>query len=201
MRTNILVPVTLLLLSLAGLMPANSVWADDGWRTRSVTVEEVRNPQPPFLVRLTVDHPDHIYRGGEEMHTTVMSERSGYLYLFYRDASGRTSCLFPNCLQRDNQITAWKKVAVPAAQARFRLRVGPPYGREYLKAVVTLRPLAAVEVASLIRGDTTPLDREQVKAVFVELRDQPARWAEHGLAITTVDPNQTVRAPRPSRRV
>jgi hypothetical protein len=130
-----------------------------------------------------------------------MSERSGYLYLFYRDASGRTSCLFPNCLQRDNQIPAWKKVAVPAAQARFRLRVGPPYGREYLKAVVTLRPLAAVEVASLIRGDTTPLDREQVKAVFVELRDQPARWAEHGLAITTVDPNQTVRAPRPSRRV
>lgn len=154
-----------------------------GVRSRSVLVEEVRNDSPSFYVRVGVDHPDHVYRVGEEMRVTVSSERAGYLYLLYLDAAGKISCLFPNKYQLDNAIPAGQNVVtVPGAAAPFRLRIGEPVGQEALKAIVSLKALAELDLKQ-IAGGTVEL--KNVKAAYVEAKNSPGDWAEHNVEITT----------------
>jgi hypothetical protein len=179
---------------LALLWGEGAIAAENPNDPRGVMVEEVRNEQPQFLVRLAVDHADGIYRGGEEMQVGVRSERDGYLYLFYCDAARNVSCLFPNRVQTDNRIAANTNIIVPAREASFKLRVGPPYGREVLQAVVSLEPLKVrgLEWEVLTRGDRTALSLAKIKEVFATVKDQPAHWAEHHLEILTVDPGTTM---------
>jgi serine/threonine protein kinase len=157
---------------------------------------DTRNPKAAFEVSVEVDHADRVYRGppagsdryGEVVHVTVQSAKAGYLYLIYQSADGGLTCLYPNKVQQDNKIPADTKVAIPHPDARFRLRVGPPYGKELLKAVVTLAPRKPEDfgVASFTEGDFTPLQPPVLKSVFVELEKTPADWAEHRTQITTI---------------
>jgi hypothetical protein len=157
------------------------------------------NSTPSFLVRVDVDHPDRTYQSGESIQVSVRSEREGYLYLFYCDAAKNVSCLFPNSVQKDNFIPAGTTVIVPDQAAGFHLRVGPPFGREVLKAVVTSEPLKALELETLTKGNVTSLKPDNLKAVFVEVQGgadadvlastETSRgsraWAEHQVQLTT----------------
>jgi hypothetical protein len=173
---------------------------------RGLAVEEI-NDHPGFMVRVSVDKPDRVYKGGEVMTVTVRSERAGYLYLFYCDAGDRVSCVFPNRVQKDNLIPANKDVVVPAAGARFRLRITPPFGWEVLKAVVTSHPLklAGMETKRLSRADATPVEEETFAKVFAEARERskeakaPLVWAEHLVRVYTVDPKGRSAGPGPRR--
>ncbi len=176
------------------------------------------NETPPFLVRVEVDHADRVYRGGEMIQVSVRSEREGYLYLFYCDAGGQVTCLFPNRVQSDNCVPANETIVVPDSSARFRLRVAPPFGNEVLKAVVTTEPLKSLELNTLTKGHFTPLKPDKLKRVMVEVtggdsaadptsedpqagdgRDRATarQWAEHYVQITTQGADQPVAA-RPS---
>ncbi len=166
---------------------------------RAAALSEL-NLTPPFLVRVDVDQADRLYHAGDTIQVSVRSEREGYLYLFYCDASGQTTCLFPNQIQAENRIPANESVIVPAANAPFQLRVGPPFGTEVMKAVVTTEPLQSIELDTLTKGGFTPLKAGKLKAVFVEAKEnysdpsaaQPhsRQWAEHHLQIVTLAGNQ-----------
>ncbi len=162
---------------------------------RGVVVEDVRNDRPAFMVRVGVDRPDHVYRGGDEMHVRVDAERDGYLYLLYCDAEGNMTSLFPNQLDQDNRIKAGSAVEIPGPGAPFRLRIAPPYGREVLKAIVSLAPLEPKQVKSLVAGAGTAEKVGGVKAVYVEMKNQPATWAEHYVATTTLPPEGSAAEP------
>jgi len=157
---------------------------------RGCFVEEVRNDKPAFVVRVDVDRKDRVYKNGDVVKVYVTSEKEGYLYLFYRMANGQVTCLYPNKHQKNNRIPAGKKIVVPAADADFVLRIGPPFGKELLKAVVTLDyiPPEKFGVPTLTRQDVTPMPDKYLKAIYVdELEKKPVRWAEHAIHIHTVD--------------
>jgi hypothetical protein len=183
---------------------------------RGLVVEEI-NDNPAFLVRVDVDHPDRVYREGEVLHVSVRSEKAGYLYLFYCDANKQVTCLFPNDVQSDNAIPANQTITLPADNARFRLRVAPPFGSEILKAVVTTQPLKVLEVQALTKSSRTPLDPRTLEAVFVEVnggdattdpttqdtgqlknknRDRAREWSEHHVEVTTLASDDQLR-PKP----
>lgn len=170
--------------------------------SRGVLVEDLRNERAPFLVRVDVDRPDRTYRGGDTMTVKVTSEEEGYLYLLYLSADDKLSCLFPNQVQSDNRIPARQQITVPAPQAQFRLRVGPPFGQEVLKAIVTKTAIdpTRLGVESLTKGPVTPLESEKFKAVAVELDRDRNRWAEHHVQITTVSPVAAVKPEPPKPR-
>jgi hypothetical protein len=153
--------------------------------------EDVRNERAPFMVRVDVDHADRIYQGGDVMFVHVVSERDGYLYLLYKQADGSVNCLFPNKVQQDNRILGHKAVTVPSMDAGFRIRIGPPYGREVLKAIVVGQPLPNEiwGVESLTKAQWTPLQDDGVKGAMVEVSNRPD-WAEHQVHITTISPDQ-----------
>ncbi len=195
----------LLALTVGILLPVWAIATPPSQGTRGVLVEDLRNEKAPFLVRVDVDHPDRIYRGGETMTVTVTSEEEGYLYLLYLSADDQLTCLFPNEVQSDNRIPADREITVPAAGAPYLLRVGPPFGAEVLKAIVTTtyRDPAEFGVESLTDAPATRLEGDQFKGVSVELNRDRNRWAEHQVHIMTVAPDASVRgpAPRKPRRV
>jgi hypothetical protein len=195
-RSHWLRTLGLCIASLFTFLDASAQPAED---PRAEALSEL-NLTPPFLVRVDVDHADRIYHGGDTIQVSVRSEREGYLYLFYCDASGQTTCLFPNQIQANNRIPANQTILVPAAQAPFQLRVGPPFGSEVLKAIVTTEPLQTIELNMLTKGGFTPLSTGKLKAVFVEAKEnfsptsagQPGgrQWAEHHLQMVTVAADQ-----------
>jgi hypothetical protein len=201
--------------TISAMVVTPTVFAQNEVDPRGLALAEINNT-PPFLVRVDVDHPDRVYHEGDTIQASVRAEREGYLYLFYCDANRQVSCLFPNQLQRDNFIPANKSILVPESSAKFRLRVGPPFGGEVFKAVVTNVPLKTLEIESLTKGDATALSPPKLKAVFVEVnsggaasaivpqgspppRERTAgpvrQWSEHCVPITTVASGQN--APRP----
>lgn len=192
-RASVLVFVTM------SVLLSNVAQANDDGRARAVVVEEIRNDNPAFVVRVDVDRRDRVYRVGDVMKVTVRSSRAGHLYLLYRQADGEVACLFPNQVQTDNKIPADKDIVVPAENARFRLRIAEPTGQEVLKAIVTLKPMKALEVAKLIKSVATPIGTKDVRAVRVEVIDNPNDWAEHHVRIRTVPKKTVVRAARPRR--
>ena len=202
---------TVLLTALAcAEMPA--IFAQDSTDPRYVALDQV-NQTPPFLVRVDVNHPDRVYHGGDTIQVSVRSEREGYLYLFYCDASQQVSCLFPNSAQQDNRIDANRTILVPDANSQFRLHMEAPFGEEVLKALVTSQPLESLELQALTKGSYTPIQTRKLKAVFVEMHNSqqpgdpslqgggpaasPRVWSEHHLQLTTAPPNQDV-APAPA---
>ena len=160
---------------------------------RAFLVEDMRNDQAAFMVRVGVDKPDRVYRVGDTPIVGVVSEKEGYLYLFYAQADDKIALIFPNSVQPDNKIPAKTAIAIPSAKSEFRFRVGEPTGKEVLKAVVTLKPLKAEEIEQARRQFGAPIKGETTRALYVEsLKPQPRGWAEHSVEITTLKPGQAV---------
>jgi hypothetical protein len=174
----------------AVLLAAAPSFAEDAAEARGILVEEIKNPAPAFHVRVTVDHADRAYKSGEEVKVTVHAGRDGYLYLFYLDAAGKTWLLFPNFVQKENAVAAGKPVTVPAPDAKFRFKVGKPFGKELLKAVVATKPIAAkgFEIAALTKQDATEIDTEKLRDFARSVKADGGDWAEHEIEITTADP-------------
>jgi len=172
------------------LVPQSHSVADDAEfsRKRGILVEEVANPAPEFLVRVSVDRKDRTYFVDDFVTATVQSGRAGYLYLVYLQADGSSVLLFPNAYQADNRIRAFEDMLVPGPRARFRLRVvDDPLGAEVLKAIVTSEPIdeADFELKVMKKETFASLSESRARGLFVEgVRDQ-AGWAEHHIEIET----------------
>jgi len=167
--------------------------SDDLDRARGIVVNDVRNERPAFMVRLAVDHPDRVYREGELVRATVRSEKAGYLYLIYLDAEGKMVRLLPNRVEDKNFIPAGKDVIVPPTGAGYRLEVVSPYGKELLKAIVSLEPLDPNQVARMVSP-------EGVRSVAERMKSRAPEWAEHHVTVET-RPASDVSPPDPTRRV
>jgi hypothetical protein len=159
----------------------------------SQLIQQGSGLSPAFALRLEVDHADRTFRGGDELNVTVTSGEPGYLYLLDCVPSGEVRCLFPNRVQKDNRIRANQPVQIPSG-GTYHLRIGPPYGREVLRAIVVRQPLDSLEMARLLAEESTALDTGGVKAIFLEMRrrqfeaGKPGVSAEQSLEILTVDP-------------
>ncbi len=185
----------LMLVALAG-----SGWGQERAVPRALFVEEQQNPHQAFVVRVSVDHADHIYREGDLLKATVRSSADGFLYLFNRDSLGTIRCLFPNKFQTDNAIRANRDTHVPPlAEAAFRIRIGAPFGDEVLKAIVTKERLS-IDTKELRESAATEIAYSGVKAAIVEgVGRDAAKWAEHSVTFKTVAKDNVAAMPGPRR--
>jgi len=148
----------------------------------------VRNDRPSFMVRIDVNHKDRVYYAGDELRVNVRSAREGYLYLLYCNASDQVNCLYPNSIDTNNKIPALKDVVIPPrplpGEIGFKINIEAPFGKEVLKAIVTVKPLDEKILRTLIESRN---DDEKVARVRAEYNDDrsPHDWAEHHVAIET----------------
>ncbi len=157
-----------------------------GQTSRGAFVEEISNERSSFAVRVDVDRPDRVYAKDDLLRATVESSEDGYLYLFYRDAAGNVSVLFPNRFQKDNFVQKNEAVAVPAPGSSFKIRIDAPFGGEMLKAVVSKKPLPYIDNAAFVVANLTPVNDGTAKSFSKSFEKEAPDWAEHQVHIQTV---------------
>jgi uncharacterized caspase-like protein len=216
-----------LLLLMGGVLAAG----EQRGKAKKLLVEGT-NENPGWLVRVDVDRPDRTYKEGSEVVITVRSEKPGYLYVFDVGPTGEVTCLFPNANQQNNQIEGDKDVVIPggADKDKFKISVGTPLGKEFIKAFVTTKPLESLNMAaikSLGKGKFLPMTEKDIKKLVYEAEgapesnssgsvqadrdkfrqekpdaylDKSQQWSEHDLEITTV-PADKPQPVQQSRRV
>lgn len=156
-------------------------------QSRGAFVEEIANKHSGFTVRVDVNHPNRVYAKDELLVATVESSENGYLYLFYRDAVGNVTMLFPNRFQKRNMVKTNEPVIIPAPGSIFQIRIDAPFGNELFKAVVSKKPLEFFADMDLTGINMLPIaeddGRELAKSV---LAMEQSNWAEHHVGIRTV---------------
>lgn len=160
-------------------------------QSRGVFLQKLNNDNPAFAVRVEASNsPSNVYEEGQLLAATVTSREEGYLYLFYRDADAKVTVLFPNQYQRDNRIQRNDPMPVPGPGAGFQIKVGPPFGHELLKAVVSKKPLPFIDGAVEAKFNIAPLasvdDTAGNNIAQAMERQTETDWAEHEINIRTV---------------
>jgi len=99
--------------------------------------EMLAQANPDIPVRVTV--PKSVVKiGVDKFAFTVESARAGHLYVYLASADGNFNILFPNALDKHNQIEANKPLALP--RPAWALVAGGPVGTDQLLAVVSAEP-------------------------------------------------------------
>lgn len=177
---------SLMILALTG-----AVDAQEEVVPRALFVAQAQNPNQAFMVRVTVDREDRVYREGDLLTASVQSSADGFLYLFNRDSQGTVRCLFPNKYQQNNAIKSGERMLVPPQNVqrekeKFQIVIGAPFGDEVLKAIVTTERLP-FDDERLRQAAATEINFAGVKAAFVQaVPGQAATWAEHSVEFRTV---------------
>ena len=123
---------------------ARSVLSRTAAFAKDILVQAVEPPPPGAAppVRLRVE-PGPRLAPGTEIDIVVDSDREGYLTVLDIDADGKLVQLFPNEASLRAGVPAkigpGGSVSLPGAQAGFRFRTVPPFGRGLLVAVVSDR--------------------------------------------------------------
>lgn len=103
----------------------------------TVLGEMLNQASPDMPVRVTV--PKSVVKiGVDKFAFTVESGRPGHLYVYLASADGNFNILFPNALDKHNQIEANKPLTLP--RPAWALVAGGPVGTDHLLAVVSAEP-------------------------------------------------------------
>lgn len=144
------------------------------------------NGAPSFFVRAEANHASRIYREGDSLKITAVSEVDGYGYVIYHQADGKSFQIFPNSHQPDNTLKARQPVSIPAETDLFRWRVTGPFGKERITVFCTREPLEGLSVPGLKSDRLNPVNKEQLKGVQLELgRREPSAWGMDEIELTT----------------
>lgn len=159
--------------------------------------QEKKRPQQ-LLFELRTDKS--MYRKDEPVNVTIFAQQEGHLRLFYKDAAGQVTTLFPSAaveqqaksrgVALDDRIPGGKPVVVSGKGSRTNITVfidGPKFGREQLGAVLTDAPIEddAEFRAELEKSGSmeVALSSIAVKSAVVRVNNPDARRA-HGPART-----------------
>ena len=162
--------------------------------------QDIQQDEPTFFVGLKVNHETHSYRQGDHVSVRMSSEEDGYAYVLYAQADGTIFQIFPNSLDSDNRIEAKQTVQIPDPGHLFRWRVGPPYGEELVKVIVSKEPIEALSHPSLRTKTFNHVSPKVLKGVALELgEEKPPAWGEAEVSIRTYPRGEDATAPE-SRR-
>jgi len=109
------------------------------------------------------------FEEGELLELMVESDRDGYLYLFDINAAQAVTQLVPNRFGSDNRLRANVSRKVPAAEERFQLRAGAPFGLGRVVAIVTTAPWTEADKLQLPLG-LQPINDAQKSGLRDSLR-------------------------------
>ncbi|MDO4583370.1 MAG: caspase family protein [Planctomycetia bacterium] len=172
--------------------------------SRGMVLEEMGNEKPSFFVRVSVNHENLEYQEGDLLQVQVRASESGYLYLFYQDASNQVSLLYPNQYDSEHYISKNTDIQIPSPGQNFRIRTAAPFGEERLLAVVTKKPLQTARSIQLSRN-VTSLSAKDVSRFSKELLSKTGEttlsseeWAEQLLRIRTFPASAPSPSPSPT---
>jgi hypothetical protein len=108
---------------------------------------------PTLQVKLRTDQL--VYRAGDKLQTFVTVPPGSHVRLYYKDAEGGVTVLFPNSFSPNSQLPGGAEIPLPGPNDQWDIVIdAKPSGREYLALVVSDRPFAdAPELTAAIQRD------------------------------------------------
>lgn len=89
------------------------------------------------------------YRDGEKLTVHVSVNRDAYVKLYHIGVDGTARLIWPNRYSPgEGRVAAGVPLSLPRSSDLFSFILGAPYGTEFIKAVASLEPFAAVEEAN-----------------------------------------------------
>lgn len=120
---------------------------------------------------------------GETLQLYVRVNHDAQVVVFNTDARNRTTVLFPNESATQNRLTGGQTVRLPGPDATYRLRVGPPAGRNRIRVMATTSEHPILDPAALTRSTGPFPEYSQstdsvARRIQVVATEQPGvRWA------------------------
>lgn len=96
---------------------------------------------PPLEVKAWTERRS--YRAGDVMKVFIEGNRDFYAQVVYIDATGACVSLLPNLYRRENRFRGGTAAVLPAADDRYELAVGAPFGRETIHVFASTAPIGA----------------------------------------------------------
>ncbi len=125
--------------SVAAVLPGKTTTASKGSNPQ-VTEKQVKN----LDVALVSGHKSQAYYTGKTASITVLMNKTGYLYLLYRNSTGNISLIFPGFANKDNKIEATASQRLPISTT-LEIPVSAAPGRDTILAILSDKPLSSVD--------------------------------------------------------
>lgn len=161
----------------------------------------LRNPGSAYEVQIAMVGGRDRLQLGDRLKFRVSSSKGGYLTLINVDSQGGVTQLLPNDYWTNNQIRAGETVEIPSPRmgTYFELQIMEPLGREYIKALVTERPLTLPVLGRKqstggFRSLNTPQEStaflDGIRMVAVETDAPPAASSPDAMDLSTMKPDE-----------
>jgi len=145
-------------------------------------------PAPPdsrndLTVEVWSDRENAEYSIGETLQLYLRVNQNAQVVVFNIDARDRTTVLFPNESATQNRLAGGQTVQLPGPDATYRLRVGPPAGRNRIRVMATTSEHPILDPGALSRGTGPFPEYSQstdsvARRIQVVATEQPGvRWA------------------------
>lgn len=163
-------------------------------------LEQIKNPAKPINIKfVSVDKADpskvvDTVKIGDTVKFGFTADQDCYLYIIDIGTSGKAHILFPNKWQPVNKAEKGKIYFLPPEGSNVVFRAHGPEGRNYVKAIATLKPQQSLPKTETKTDEpfaevTNP--GTQFKDLAAELEKQSDKeWAEAELSIKVVKPDQ-----------
>lgn len=142
----------------------------------------IDNPNKEFGLKLSILNDKTSFAVGDEIKFTFSADRDCYLTLLDIGTSGKVHKLFPNKWHESNKVEKDKSYAIPPDGSNFVFKVQGPVGKEYVKAIATLKPIEKLEGAVAISKGAFSEIKDAglvLKDIGMELAQQDTKtWAE-----------------------
>lgn len=155
----------------------------------------IENPKQEFGVKLSIVDSRTSFAVGEEIRFSFSAERDCYVTLLDIGTSGKVHKLFPNKWHESNKVEKDKVYRIPPDASNFIFRIEGPVGREYVKAIATLKPIEKLEGAVAVsKGAFSEIKNADavLKDIGTELAQQDVRnWSEATISFDITDNKTT----------
>jgi|GEM_PF-3795024 len=88
-------------------------------------------------IKLDLKLNQRVFKDGEKLVIEATAEEDSHIRLYYMNAKGEVTQLFPNEHHKDNFLPKGRTVRIPGTASGFDLVMGAPYGVEALKLVAS----------------------------------------------------------------
>ncbi len=108
------------------------------------------------------------YVDGEKLQILLTANKDAYVKIYHIDVYGQATLIYPNQFDPGRKIRAGSILRIPGGAA-FELRLEPPHGTEFIKAVASTTPFLFTE------ADFATLGGDAVKIIGLGSQTAPAR--------------------------
>jgi hypothetical protein len=158
---------------------------------------QIENPRCSWKLDMQINHPNGVYKVGEDLEITVEVPRDCYVHIININPNGEFSVLWPLKEGESSFVKEKQKISLPATdhQPKIQFQATQPVGKELIVCFATTRPLNLKQekdkkmFLDFLVGveKVLPTTITKIKSFVTMVQQDDAGWTANAVEVTTVD--------------